>query len=227
MKDLGIAEQRMTPGSALREVRTRQGLKLADVSERTGIPVSSLSKIENGKSEPTMDRLLKISVSLGVNMADLFHASAVARPAGPRTRRSITRLGQAEAVESSYGTFSHHAQDLLDKRIMPIVAEIRARTLAEFGDYHRHDGEEYVYVLEGELAFYTDTYTPVHLKAGEAIYFDSNMGHAYIADGGGTCRILLICAPIDAPYVLQVSAGTRDLRRATLGKLQKDGLLEN
>jgi quercetin dioxygenase-like cupin family protein len=48
-------------------------------------------------------------------------------------------------------------------------------------------------VLEGELDLYTDTYLPTNLKTGDSIYFDSNMGHAYIAVGGKPCRILSIC----------------------------------
>jgi transcriptional regulator with XRE-family HTH domain len=193
----------VTPGAALRELRTERGLKLSDISERTGIPVSTLSKVENGKSELTMDRLLKISVALQVNLPDLFRTPAASAPAPARSRRSITRLGQAETVSPSYGTYSHHAQDLLEKQMMPIVAEIHAKSLADFGDYHRHDGEEYVYVLEGRLALYTDTYTPVHLEAGESIYFDSGMGHAYIAEGDAVCRILMVCALTQAPFMME------------------------
>lgn len=201
----------VSPGAALREIRTEQRLKLSDVSERTGIPVSTLSKIETGKSEVTMDRLLKISVALRVNIADLFRSSQAALPSGGRTRRSVTRLGDAEVVHSPYGSFAHHAQDLLDKRIMPIVADIHAHSLAELGEFHRHDGEEYVYVLQGELALYTDTYTPVCLSAGEAIYFDSTMGHAYVAVSE-SCKILIICAPTEMS-ILEGSAKQGDSDR--------------
>lgn len=200
----------VTPGVALRELRTERGLKLSDISERTGIPVSTLSKVENGKSELTMDRLLKISVALEVNLPDLFRTPAASAPAPARSRRSITKLGQAETVSPAYGgTYSHHAQDLLEKKMMPIVAEVEARSLADFGEYHRHEGEEYVYVLEGRLAFYTDTYTPVHLEAGESIYFDSGMGHAYIAEGEGVCRIMIVCALTQAPYMMETLAPHR------------------
>lgn len=215
----------MTPGTALREIRTKRGLKLSDVSERTGIPVSTLSKAETGKGELTMDRLLKISVALGVNIADLFRTPAATAASSARGRRSITRLGDGEVVDSPYGTFSHHAQDLLEKRIMPIIAEIRARSLNEFGEWHRHDGEEYVYVLEGRLALCTDIYTPVHLQAGEAIYFDSSMGHAYLAEGEGPCRILIICAPTGAPYLIEGSGQAYEAAGAPR-EFRKDGLSE-
>src|SRR3546814_3333393 len=65
-------------------------------------------------------------------------------------------------------------------------------SIEEFGEFHRHDGEEFVYVLDGELAFYSDSYTPAYLKAGDSIYFDSGMGHAYVAVGDVPCRILSV-----------------------------------
>jgi mannose-6-phosphate isomerase-like protein (cupin superfamily) len=95
-------------------------------------------------------------------------------------------------VASSYGEYWYHAQDLLEKRAAPIIATIRARTLEEFGEYHRHDGEEYLLVLDGELLLHTDTYAPVRLKKDESIYFDSEMGHAYVCASKEPCRILLI-----------------------------------
>jgi uncharacterized cupin superfamily protein len=73
------------------------------------------------------------------------------------------------------------------------VIDVTARSLEEFGEFNRHLGEELVYVLEGELDLYTNLYLPVNLKRGDSMYFDSNMGHAYIAVGDGPCRVLSVC----------------------------------
>ena len=183
----------VTPGVALKSLRTSRGWTLAEVARKTGIPVSTLSKVENGKTELTMDRVLRISVALEVNIADLFGSPAREPDSCDRARRSITRLGEGKVVASSYGDYCYHGQDLLEKRAAPLIATIRARSLEEFGDYHRHEGEEFLFVLEGELSLHTDTYAPVCLKAGESIYFDSEMGHAYICASEQPCRILLIC----------------------------------
>ena len=184
----------VTPGAALKSLRLGRGWTLADVARKTGVPVSTLSKVENGKTELTMDRILRISVALEVNIADLF-GSPAREPAArhDRSRRSITRLGEGNVVASAYGDYCYHAQDLLEKRAAPLIANIRARTLEEFGEYHRHEGEEFLLVLEGELSLHTDTYAPVRLKKGESIYFDSEMGHAYVCASEEPCRILLIC----------------------------------
>jgi uncharacterized cupin superfamily protein len=76
---------------------------------------------------------------------------------------------------------------------VPIIAEPHARSLAEFGELIRHPGEEFVYVLEGTVDLHTDLYTPARLEAGDSMYFDSGMGHAYIAVGLKRCRVLSIC----------------------------------
>lgn len=188
----------VTPGTALKGLRLKRGWTLADVSERTGIPASTLSKVENGKTELTMDRLLRISVALEVNIADLFRTPTTERVSPERARRSITRPGEHPGVKSQYGDYFYHAQDLLDKKVVPIIAEIRAKTMAEFGEYHRHPGEEFLLVMDGELMLHTDTYAPTQLRKGESIYFDSTMGHAYVSAGDAPCRILMICAPGEA-----------------------------
>lgn len=200
----------MKTGTALKSLRVGRGWTLADVSERTGIPVSTLSKVENGRTELTMDRVLRISVALEVNIADLFGSPTKVYAAGDRGRRSITRIGEANVVASAYGDYRYHAQDLLEKRVSPIIANIRAKSLDEFGEYHRHSGEEFLLVLDGELSLYTDTYAPVHLKKGESIYFDSEMGHAYVAVGNEPCQILLICVPGDGG-VLRMVEGASEL----------------
>jgi uncharacterized cupin superfamily protein len=100
--------------------------------------------------------------------------------------------------------------------MIPIVAELHARSLAEFGELIRHPGEEYAFVLEGEVELHTSLYAPVRLKAGDSIYFDSGMGHAYIAASEGRCRVLSLCSAPEA----QLIAATQDASRETAAKPQ-------
>jgi transcriptional regulator with XRE-family HTH domain len=188
------------PGAALKAFRTERGLTLAELSQRTGLQPSTLSKIENGKIETTIDKLVRISAALGVNIADLF-GSPKEPAVEPASRiRMITRAGEGKAIETPRALYNYPAFDLLSKSITPLIVEVRARSLEEFGPYHRHAGQEFVYVLEGELAFYSDTYMPAYLKPGDNVYFDSGMGHAYVAAGDKPCRILCVfTTPEDQP----------------------------
>jgi uncharacterized cupin superfamily protein len=91
------------------------------------------------------------------------------------------------------GNYLYLAGDLLHKRVVPIVGEVLAKDIQTYGEFMRHPGEEFVYVLEGVLELHTEMYTPVRLEPGDSVYFDSGMRHAYIAVGDTPCRILSIC----------------------------------
>lgn len=186
------------PGAALKTFRTERNLTLAELAQRTGLPVSTLSKLENGKMELTVDKLLRITLALDINAADIFTPPGHQYAGETSRRRSITRRGEGKIVHSSNGSYIYQAYDLLNKSLTPMIAEITARSIEEFGEFHRHQGEEFVYVIEGELALYTDTYTPAYLSPGDSIYFDSNMGHAYVALGEGPCRILTVFSTSDS-----------------------------
>lgn len=181
------------PGTALRTFRAERGWTLAAVSEKTGLPISTLSKIETGKMELTIDKLLRISLALEINIADLF-GTPVEDSSGAHgsRRRSITRAGDGQESHSPSGRYLYQAYDLLNKDLTPAIVEVTARSIEDFGELHRHQGEEVVYVISGELALYTDTYTPARLKAGDTAYFDSGMGHAYVAVGEEPCRIFSV-----------------------------------
>jgi transcriptional regulator with XRE-family HTH domain len=183
------------PGAMLKALRHQKGWTLLEVSERTGFPVSTLSKVENDKMALTYDKLARISKGLEVDIGVLFAQDASsAPPAHVGGRRSITRAGDGRAIETDTYGHLYPATELLNKRFVPIVAEIRARSINQFGEMIRHAGEEYAYVLEGAIDLHTDLYAPVRLEVGDSIYFDSGMGHAYIAAAPGACRVLAICS---------------------------------
>jgi transcriptional regulator with XRE-family HTH domain len=196
------------PGLVLRALRKRQHLTLADVSERTGLPISTLSKIENNKMSLSYDKLARLSAGLEVDMAQLFEQGEAAQT-NVHGRRSITRSGGGLAVETENYSHLYPGEDLLNKRLVPIIAEVRARSLAEFGELVRHVGEEFVYVLEGTVELHTDLYAPARLEAGDSVYFDSGMGHAYVAVGLKHCRVLSVCTASQAQLIEAIGAEPR------------------
>jgi transcriptional regulator with XRE-family HTH domain len=188
------------PGAVLKEQRLSRGWTLAEVSERTGLPVSTLSKVENDKISLTYDKLVRLSQGLEIDISLLF-GGADAPQRSVSGRRSVTRAHEGRSIETSNYGHRYVAADLLNKSFIPVVAEIRARTLEEFGELVRHPGEEFAYVLEGTVDLHTSLYAPVRLNAGDSIYFDSGMGHAYIAASEGVCRVLSICTGAEAQLI--------------------------
>jgi transcriptional regulator with XRE-family HTH domain len=182
------------PGSALKALRTQRGWTLAEVGKRTGLPISTLSKIENERISLNYDKLALLSASLGVDISELFAPAFHAVHGAVIGRRTFTPRGQGQFIETANYNHTYPAADFLNKRFVPIVAELRVRSLEEFGELIRHPGEEYAFVLEGAVVFHTELYAPLSMSKGDSIYFDSGMGHAYLAGEDGPCRVLAICS---------------------------------
>jgi transcriptional regulator with XRE-family HTH domain len=189
----------------LKKLRIQRGWTLKEVSRRTGYPVSTLSKIENDKVSLTYDKLTRMSAGLEVDFSTLFGAQETTpETEAMQARRSIARAGEGRSIESKNYMHLYPATELLHKRLIPIIVDIRAHSLEEFGELVRHSGEEYIYVLEGEIEVHTSAYAPVRLKAGDSIYFDSTMGHAYIAASAGPCRVLGVCSGTESQMIAAV-----------------------
>lgn len=188
-------------GQIIRDLRGRQNWTLRQMSEHSGIPVSTLSKVENGRLTLTYEKLEQLSRRLNIRMSDLF-AESGAKVDQITARRSIGRIDEAVRVTTSNYDYFYLCPELRRKRMIPIVTRISAKSLDEFGDLVRHSGEEYVHVLEGSIVVHTEFYDPLTLAAGEGIYIDSNMGHAYIA--GADCDeavVLGVCSAEDDALV--------------------------
>jgi transcriptional regulator with XRE-family HTH domain len=186
-----------TLGQIIRELRARKGWTLKEMSEQSGIPVSTLSKVENGRLTLTYDKLQQMSQRLKIRMSDLF-AEADPQVESITARRSIGRIDDSVRVNTPNYDYFYLCPELRRKRMIPIVTRISAKSLDQFGELVRHSGEEYIHVLEGSIVVHTEFYDPVALRAGEGIYIDSNMGHAYVA--GEDCEeavVLGVCSSSD------------------------------
>jgi transcriptional regulator with XRE-family HTH domain len=188
-----------TLGSLLRGLRSRNGWTLKEMSERTEIPVSTLSKVEHDRLTLTYDKLLQVSQRLNIPLSELF-AEPVGTPdvePAVTARRSIGLIADAVRVNTRNYDYYYLCPELRRKRMIPVFTRIRAKSLEEFGELVHHSGEEYIYVLEGGITVHTEFYDPVVLKSGESIYVDSNMGHAYVAEGCDEASVLAVCSSAD------------------------------
>jgi transcriptional regulator with XRE-family HTH domain len=193
-----------TLGSLLRALRARNGWTLKQMSERTDIPLSTLSKVEHDRLTLTYDKLLQVSQRLNIPISELFaHPASLAVSGEPAVtaRRSIGLVADAVRVNTKNYDYYYMCPELRRKRMIPIITRIRAKSLGEFGDLVHHSGEEYIYVLEGGITVHTDFYDPVVLRSGESIYIDSNMGHAYVAEGCDEATVLGMCSSPDESLI--------------------------
>ncbi len=192
---------RMAPptlGTVMKGIRARNGWTLKEMSAKSGIPVSTLSKVEHDRLTLSYDKLQQLSQRLNIRMSDLFAEDEDNGAPRVTGRRSIGTIDQAVRVTTDNYDYHYLCTDLRQKRMIPIITRIRAHSAREFGDLVRHQGEEFIFVLEGEVEIHTEFYDPVALKTGQGIYLDSSMGHAYVvAEGFEEALVLGVCSSAD------------------------------
>ncbi len=184
MADARRSKEQPTLGQLMKGLRARNRWTLKEMSERSGIPMSTLSKVEHDRLTLTYDKLLQLSQRLRIRMSELFAEASEPEEAPVTARRSIGQIDRSVRVTTPNYDYHYLCTELRRKRMIPVITTIRAKSLAEFGELVRHPGEEYVYVLTGRIEVHTEFYDPVLLDEGESIYIDSNMGHAYLAAPG-------------------------------------------
>ena len=190
--------QHRTIGSLLRALRDRNDWTLKEMSQRCGIPLSTLSKVENGRLTLSYDKLQQVSLRLKIPMSELFALPGEGRDTQVTGRRSIGRTSDAVRITTPNYDYYYLNTELRRKRMIPVLTRLRAKSLEEFGELVHHPGEEYIHVLEGRAEVHTEFYDPIVLEAGQGVYIDSNMGHAYIAAEGCEEVVLLgVCSSAD------------------------------
>ena len=174
-----------------RRLRAASGLTLQDLSTVSGISQSALSKIENGQLSPTYEKILALAKGLGVDVAELFTDSPAGTPVG---RRGVTRRGHGVVHSSPQYDYEMLCSDLTGKQFLPLLATVKAHKLQDFPTLPRHDGEEFVYVVRGEITLFTEFYEPTKLSEGDCCYFDSSMKHGLVSASRQDALVLWVCS---------------------------------
>lgn len=195
-------------GERLRRLRKEAGWTLQDLARRSGVSLSTLSKIENAQVAPTFDTLVKAAHGLGIGFETLL-TQAAAEPPAPAAKRAGGRLmvtRQEDSVGFSTPMYEYrvHANGLRRKYMTPLIMEVKARMLDEATNWSSHEGEEFIFVLSGAIELHTEFYEPVRLDAGDSAYIDSDMAHMFLNVGEGEARVASICYSdaIDGPGLL-------------------------
>ena len=184
-------------GQGLKDRRAHHGWTLADVSQKTGISKSTLSKIENDLISPSYQTILQLCAGLGIEIGDLVAGSSATPSDESRRltgRRSISHGHAGLTLKDDQFVYTYLCTDIAHKRIIPMVVEVKAHSLQDLEGLWNHVGEEFVYVLQGSIELHTELYEPSTLVAGDAAYFDSTMRHAYVATGDFPASLLICCS---------------------------------
>lgn len=175
-------------GTRIRELRRARSWLLSDLSDRSGIAVSTLSKVENHALSLTYDRLQQVADAFEMSISEFLAPPEAGEPAPASARISWARKGSGAHIDNSI----YLCDNLRAKAMVPTLTQCIARTLEEYGPMLKHHGEEFIFVVQGRVQINTEYYGPETLEAGEGVYIDSRMGHACLNAGEGEAWILSV-----------------------------------
>jgi DNA-binding XRE family transcriptional regulator len=180
-----------TVGGHLRQARKARGLTLAELSERSGIAVSTISKAERGDIALTYDKFAALAHSLELEFDAIFGRRR--KPAAGAMKPTFTASGKQQIYHTPNYEYGMLANTLTGKRMVPIRTHIHARSVADFPEYIRHSGEEFVFLLNGKLELRFENGKVFRLLPGDSLYFDSSVGHVYLSVGKDDAEALVCC----------------------------------
>lgn len=178
-------------GQKIRKLRKEERLTLQDLSELSGLSKPLLSQIENDQVIPPIATLLKIAKGLKVGIHFFFEEEedmqklVLLRSSDLKSSRR--RTGNDSPQNYLYNSL---APGLRHKSMEPFLIEFEP---ARWDDslLYRHDGEEFIYLLEGELEFHYAQDIMI-LKPGDSIYYDSSEAHGYVSIGSAKAKAVAV-----------------------------------
>ncbi|MHA6160906.1 helix-turn-helix domain-containing protein [Pseudomonas sichuanensis] len=180
-------------GARLRQVRKARQMTLKQLSELSGVPVSTLSKMELAQVSVSYEKLAAAARALNLDIAQLFRASG---PAGAPQPATVVVDSLAEVAGYSTGTYDYYpiAGAFPERRMTPAYARIIARERGQFDDFIRHPGQEFAMVLSGRVRIEFETGEAVSIGPQQTAYFDSQVGHIYLSESedGGDAQVMVV-----------------------------------
>jgi transcriptional regulator with XRE-family HTH domain len=177
----------------LKLIRTIHQLSLAELAAHTELTKSYLSKVERGASEPSLNTLLKLGNYYGMTTSQLIGEDTE----GEDPRLLLIRRNERVPFQKLAGYDGYVFEAIASKRshktMLPFVMRPPPRSSVKKIQLASHSGEELIYVLSGEVEFFT-TGQSIKLQAGDALYFDASVPHRSFSTGKLPAEALLVIA---------------------------------
>ncbi|MFZ0807334.1 MAG: cupin domain-containing protein [Candidatus Sulfotelmatobacter sp.] len=170
-------------GAHLRQLRERRQLSLAEVARAVGISVGFLSALERSHMSGSVGTLRKLARFYKTNILDFFDASGASGRHVRPAERKILAAGEGVRMELlAWGN------TVMEPHLFRIAPE------AGSGDPYTHEGEEFIYVLRGDLEIAVEG-LEYRLKPGDSFYFESATPHRWRNPGRKETLVLWVNTP--------------------------------
>jgi DNA-binding transcriptional MerR regulator/quercetin dioxygenase-like cupin family protein len=170
-------------GSHLRQLRTKRKLSLAEVASAVGISVGFLSAMERSQMTGSVGTLRKLARFYKTNILDFFDATGASSRQVQPSQRKVLQAGPGVRMELlAWGN------TVMEPHLFRVAPE------AGSGDSYAHEGEEFMYVLRGQLSITLEK-EEYRLKAGDSFYFESATPHHWKNPGRAETWVLWVNTP--------------------------------
>ncbi len=187
----------ITVGEKIKQIREMKKVSLEELASRSGMDITMVQKIEQEKNIPSLAPLVKIARALGVRLGTFLDDSDSYGPVVVRSgeyQKGARFTSQSSEAREHLNFFSL-AFDKAGRNMEPFIVEIEP---GQKSDYmlSSHEGEEFIYVLEGEIEinYGKELY---RLAKGDSIYLDSIVLHNVHAGNSMSAKILAV---VYAPF---------------------------
>jgi len=180
----------LSVGQRVAQVRQEKGLSLEDMAKRTGLAADALKEIESGAANPPLGILVRLGKALDMKLGTLI-ATGEDRPytvVRVADRQDMSRYPHTR--ETSYGySYQALAPQKRNRNMEPFLVTLR--TTGKTVEPSSHDGQEFIFVLDGALEAIVGDAIEV-LEPGDSIYYDSTLPHLLKPHGAGSTTIVAV-----------------------------------
>lgn len=180
-------------GAKLREERKRLSLTMVQLSELSGISQPHLSQMENGKVSPSINSLYRLANALDISPQQLL-------PDVPSSGLVIMRAEDSTMTPISDQIDSARARVLALPEGRLQIQEVVVRASEQLGDWFDHEGEEFLFVLEGSMLLELKGQEPQVLEARDGAWYQSAVPHRWSVQNGQLMRLLAVSVVLNREW---------------------------
>ncbi len=178
-------------GEKIKELRIKKGMTLRNLGEAVDLSAGFLSQLERGLTTISVDVLQRISVELGVEFTYFFHEVKI------KNKKNVVMRGYEKEVYelvNSQFVYYHLSNNLTNKHMLPRMIDIFPNEKQERLKGYSHEGEEFIYVLEGILTLVLSDREEI-LYPGDSAHYSSQSLHNWGNNTSKKTRIIAIGTP--------------------------------
>lgn len=178
--------------SKMKSIRERQNMTIEELAEASGVKLEVLQAMENGEVIPSLTPLTKMARALGVRLGTFLDDTPQIGPVvtrGGKTDNALYFSGREDVTNATNLEYHSLGAGKIDRNIDPFIIEIEYEEGEK--ELSSHEGEEFIYVLEGEIEviYGKDTFI---IGEGDTIFYDSVVPHHLHATGEKNSKILAV-----------------------------------